>query len=234
MATLAPHTMAHRIYRLWLSWQFRLFQSHRHRRLALERVDGVSLLVLPDVFNPKLFRTGEALARRLERTIARPGMRVLDMGTGSGIAAVFAARRGAEVVAVDINAEAVRCARINAILNGVERRIDVRHGDLFFPVAGERFDLVAFNPPYFPGPPSAPWEYAWRSDDVLERFASGLHEALSPGGRTLIALSTHATGADETLTAHGLRGTVVWERKLIGERLFILEMTVPDEGAICR
>ena len=224
MATLIDRARIHRIWRAWLDWKFRLFQQHRHRQLTLEYVDGVPILVLADVFNPKLFRTGEALARRLDESVVRPDMKVLDMGTGSGICAVFAARRGAHVVAVDITALAVRCARLNALLNGVERQVEVRHGDLFAPVAGEQFDLIVFNPPYFQGQPEAPWEYAWRSDDVIGRFAAGLPAALKPGGRALVVLSSHATGAHEILMRSGLGRSAVWQRKLIGERLVIVEL----------
>ena len=62
------------------------------------------------------------------------------MGTGSGVGAVFAAQWARRVVAVDINPAAVRCARINALLNHVEDRVDVVEGDLFEPIGGQRFD----------------------------------------------------------------------------------------------
>jgi len=51
---------------------------------------------------------------------------VLDMGTGSGIQAVSAAARGVRVLACDVNPMAVRCSRINAIVNGVDARIESR------------------------------------------------------------------------------------------------------------
>src|SRR5205823_1604642 len=107
-----------------------------------------------------------------------PG-RALDMGTGSGIGAVFAARAGYRVVGVDLNPEAVRCARINALMNRLEDRLEAREGDLFAPVAGERFDLILFNPPFFRGEPRDALDMAWRSVDVLERFAEGLPSALT-------------------------------------------------------
>lgn len=228
---LPPHRIwTRRVWRLLLASRFRLFQRHRHRRLTLEYVDGMPMLVLPDVFNPRLFRTGEALARYLQSMPRLPGTRVLDLGTGSGIAALFAARAGAEVVATDINPEAIRCARINALLHGLEARIDIRHGDLFEPVRGERFDLVLCNPPYFPGPPRDTWENAWRSDDLLERFASGLGEVLLPAGRALLMLSSDMEGAADRLARSGLRWRVVWQRDLINERLVIIE-AVPDAAA---
>lgn len=172
--------------------------KRRLGRVVLEEIDGVPLVVLPQVFNPVLFRTGEILARTVASSpFAVPSnesSRALDLGTGSGAGAVFAARRGFRVTAVDVNPEAVRCARVNALLNHLEDRIDAREGDLFGPVAGERFDLVLFNPPYFRGAPRDRLDHAWRGTDVLERFAAGLPEALAEGGTALLCLSTDGEG----------------------------------------
>ena len=66
----------------------------------------------------------------------------------------------------------------------------VREGDLFAPVAGERFDLVLFNPPYFRGSPRDPLDHAWRSSDTVERFAAELGDHLTPAGSALVVLST--------------------------------------------
>ena len=147
---------------LWLSARFWLLERHRHRALVLERVRGIPILVLDDVFNPALFGSSELLLRALP-PLVRPGMRVLDVGTGSGLLAVGAARLGAQVVAVDLLPAAVRCASINALLNGVDDRVEVHQSDLFASAVGEQFDLVLFNPPYFHGRPRAAWETAWRS-----------------------------------------------------------------------
>lgn len=182
------------LWRMWLRLRHQTL-GRRHRRLVLERVDDVSLVVLPDVFNPVLLRTGSFLARSLPPprvAAASPAVapRALDLGTGSGIGAIFAARRGYTVVGVDINPAAVRCARINVLLNDLEGRIEIRSGDLFEPVAGDRFDLVIFNPPFYRGAPVDRLDQAWRSTDVIKRFASGLREALRPDGEALVVLST--------------------------------------------
>ncbi|HSK91476.1 MAG TPA: 50S ribosomal protein L11 methyltransferase [Euzebyales bacterium] len=71
-----------------------------------------------------------------------PGRRLLDLGTGSGILAIAAARRGARVVAVDTDPLAVDAAHANAQRNGVA--LDLRLGDNGT-VAGERFDVVVAN-----------------------------------------------------------------------------------------
>jgi release factor glutamine methyltransferase len=82
-----------------------------------------------------------------------PGERVLEIGTGLGLAAVLAARAGCRVVATDVLPGAVRCARENALLNGVADRLEVRLGDGFEPVRGLTFDLICTSPPQMPTPP---------------------------------------------------------------------------------
>jgi release factor glutamine methyltransferase len=75
---------------------------------------------------------------------------VLDLCTGSGVIAISLAKElpAARVVATEVSADAAAIARRNAERNGVAARVDVRVGDLFAPVAGETFDLIASNPPY--------------------------------------------------------------------------------------
>ncbi len=77
-------------------------------------------------------------------------LRVLDLCTGSGAIALALAKElpSATVIATDVSAEAVAIARKNAERNKLSERVDVRQGDLFAPVAGEVFDVIASNPPY--------------------------------------------------------------------------------------
>lgn len=192
------------------------FLVRRIARPVLERIDGVSLVSVPDVLNPVVFRSGELLARTVASSpLAEPGShRALDMGTGTGVGAIFLARRGWRVLAVDINPEAVRCAKANVLLNHLEDRVEVRQGDLFGPVEGERFDLILFNPPFFRGEPTGLFDMAWRSTDVMERFAAGLPNALTPEGKALILLSTDGDpeGMLKALAANGLRVETAVER----------------------
>ena len=75
------------------------------------------------------------------------GDTVLDMGTGSGVNAILAAKRGARVVAVDINPHVLEAARDNARRNNVAGLVEVRYSDVFSAVE-EQFDLIIFDPPY--------------------------------------------------------------------------------------
>jgi release factor glutamine methyltransferase len=220
-ATIWPRDDLHRrAWRALLRIKLALVDRRKYERVILESVCGLPIVVLPDVFNPKLLRSGEFLIQQLARPDLLPaGSRVLDLGSGSGAAGIMAARRGCQVVAVDINPSAVRCTRINALLNIVE--IDVRQGDLFAPVQGERFDVVLFNPPYYRGVPRSPLDHAWRSPDVIERFADQLGRYLD--GHALLVLSSDGEQATilSTLQRAGFGARVVAQRDLINETLSV-------------
>lgn len=207
-------------------WRYRLTQRGRYNQLVLEEVAGRPIVVLPEVFNPKLLRSGEYLASLLDELVM-PGARVLDMGTGSGVGAVTAANLASRVVAVDINPQAVRCARINALLNEVDDIVDVREGDLFESVQGERFDVILFNPPYFRGAPKDALDRAWRSEDVVERFAAGLAGHLTAGGYALVVLSTDGETPAflESFEINELDVMVVAKRDLLNESLMIYRLS---------
>ena len=89
MTGQARRSLRRGIWRAWLRLRHQVI-GRRYRRLVLERVDGVPMVILPDVFNPVLLRSGVFLARNLPVPIppeapdsARP--RALDVWTGSGI-----------------------------------------------------------------------------------------------------------------------------------------------------
>jgi HemK-related putative methylase len=186
------------------------------------------IVVLPDVFNPKLLRSGEFLVQQLQRQDLLPrGSRVLEMGCGAGAASVFGALQGCDVVAIDINSSAVRCTRINAQLNNVT--LDVRQGDLFGSIGTDRFDVVLFNPPYYRGTPISGLDHAWRSPDLIERFSAELTDHLTLDGHALLVLSSDGERDTflKTLEAHGLRCEVVARRDLINETFCVYQVSPP-------
>lgn len=79
----------------------------------------------------------------LEETV-KPGMKVFDLGTGSGILAIAAAKLGAEVEAVDLDPVAVRVAQENIDLNHVSAQVSAKYGDLGSVLSGQA-DLVVAN-----------------------------------------------------------------------------------------
>jgi release factor glutamine methyltransferase len=109
-------------------------------------VDATVLVPRPDT--ETVIEVARAL--RVERAEPAAPCRVLDLCTGSGAIAISLAKElpGAQVIATELSPEAAAIARRNAERNGVAERVEVRVGDLFAPVLGERFDLITANPPY--------------------------------------------------------------------------------------
>jgi release factor glutamine methyltransferase len=180
----------------WIRYK-RAVLGPRQSRTVVERVLGRDFVVWPGVLNPVTFRAGRYFAEFIARTplltleSGRSGATALDLGTGCGILAIFAATRGYQVTAIDIEPTAVSCARANAILNRVEDQVGVLQGDLFAAIEGQFFDVVVFNLPFFRGQARKPLERAWMSPDVIERCAAGLSSVLKPNGAAYFVLSGH-------------------------------------------
>lgn len=135
---------------------------------------------------------------------------VLDLGTGCGIQALHARRFANRVVATDISERALRFARLNAELNNVDG-IDFRLGDLFAPVAGERFDRIVSNPPFVitPRSPDVPaYEYrdgGLEGDALVATVVGGVADHLVPGGTAqLLGNWEYGDGVD------GLERAAAW------------------------
>jgi release factor glutamine methyltransferase len=169
---------------------FRFWLKRTIDKIVTTRIGGFTLRILPTVFHPKYFGSSLILSRYVQSQNIR-GKRFLDMGTGSGIVGIFAARSGAEVTAVDINPAAVRCATMNAAESGLT--MDCRQSDLFAALQNQRFDVIAWNPPFFPRPATNVADvafYAGSDYASIRRFAREVRSYLAPEGRILLVLST--------------------------------------------
>jgi len=134
----------------------------------------------------------EVVLDQVDRAAA---LRIADIGTGSGAVALALARElpNAQVVATDRSTEALAVARDNAAR--LQLAVELREGDLLAALAdGERFDVVASNPPYVP------------SGDI-DRLAPEVRRepraALDGGPDGLDALRRLVSGAASHLTAPG-------------------------------
>lgn len=193
-------------------WQEKIYRILKNIKRMRKRVLGKEFLVLPDVF--PLLWDSEVLAKAVRKE-ARKGDIVLDMGTGTGVQAVFASGKAAKVLAVDINPAAVKCARLNAKLSGLEGKIKAVRSDLFSNVR-EKFDLIIFNPPFRWFRPRDMAERSTVDEDyaTLSRFLSKAGAYLKAKGRIIMVFSTSGDmGYFERLVGSGRFSSEVLARE---------------------
>jgi release factor glutamine methyltransferase len=160
-----------------------------------------------------------------------PGTSLIEVGTGAGLAALEAARRGARVVATDRNPEALRQLRARALAERLD--LSVVRTDL---AAGlGRFDRLLSNPPYLPTRPEERDPDRWTNVAldggldgcrVLARLVHDLPDHLAPGGAAYVVGSSlqHGRSLAAIVAEWRDRGgdqEVVAGRSLEGERLFV-------------
>jgi release factor glutamine methyltransferase len=164
----------------------------------------------------------------------KEGERVLDMGTGSGILGIIAAKNAGEVVAVDVNPCAIRCARANAALKNARSKMGFVVGDLFQPFNEKaKFDLILFNAPYLPiedetddSLVSVAWKGGETGRNLIDRFVGEVSGYLGPEGRVLL-MQSNLAGVDATVAQfklHGMNAKILAECRLpFFETLFLIE-----------
>jgi release factor glutamine methyltransferase len=174
-----------------LKHQNRCFEEHlRTKEVILLNFHGVKLMVPPNVFAPPVAWKWHLLSQTVLMEV-KESDKVLDMGTGSGIQAIFAASKSKDVTAVDVNPFAVDCAKMNVQLNGFSSRVKVMESNLFENVEG-KFDLVIFDPPYRWTKPRDEWEICSADEGymTLQTFLAKVKDYLTSNGRVLMSFGT--------------------------------------------
>ena len=201
----------------------------KRRRTAVARAHGFRLVVPPTVFHPSMFLSG--FFARFVSSLDLAGKRVAEVGTGSGILALSAARAGAQsVVAIDINPNAARAVSENARDNGFGERVFGVCSNLLSALAPRPlFDVIISNPPWFPGEPRDLADRAWHAGSDYAHIAALFTQSrdrLAPGGCMYLMLSSDADlGLLGKLIAEArLRARLVKERSIVIESLIVYEL----------
>jgi methylase of polypeptide subunit release factors len=194
------------------------------------RVAGFRLLVPPTVFHPRFFISSEFFARFLDR-LDLSGKRVAEVGTGSGILALAAARAGAEqVIAIDINAVAAFAAAENAARNGLGERVRGVCANLLSGIAPQPlFDVILSSPPLFAGEPRDLADRAWHAGPDYRDVAALFQQArqrLAPGGKFYLLLSSDSDLdlLGDLIACAGFQAQVIKERSILFESFLLYEL----------
>ena len=174
--------------------------------IDLER-DDIEIALDPGMaFGTGAHPTSQLCLEALER-LAQPGQDVLDLGSGSGILSIAAAKLGAgRVLALDNDQLAVDATRANAAANGVAHKIVAEHGSLASVLgSARRFDLLLVN---------------ILARVIVELTEQGLGEVLRPGGRAIFS-GIIDTQLDEVEAALRQTGLLPGARQQRGDWLLI-------------
>jgi release factor glutamine methyltransferase len=133
------------------------------------RYGDIELEIPPQVFHPGFFFSTQLLLRHIS-TMSLQCQRFLELGAGSGLISIYAAKNGARVTASDINPIAIEYLKKNSRANGV--KLSILHSDLFMHMAGQPFDIIAINPPFYKKTPLDAKDYAWFCGENGEYFES--------------------------------------------------------------
>jgi methylase of polypeptide subunit release factors len=220
--TSQPHSLLRRLLRNTIHFlSYRFFLTRR--ATTVSRAAGFRLTVPPTVFHPRVFITSEFFADFLAR-LDLAGKHVAEVGTGSGILALSAARAGAaHVLAIDINPNAALAAAANARANGLGGRVTGVCSNLLTAIAPRpQFDVILSSPPSFPGEPRDLADRAWHAGpgyrDIAALFDQA-RERLKPGGCLYVLLSS-----DSDLNVLGaLIARACFRARLVAERSILFE-----------
>ncbi len=182
------------------------------RSVITEYVLGVTVEfhVTGGVFSAKRLDEGTRLL--LENILVEDGARVLDVGCGYGAIGITIAKAYPRTIVymVDINPQAVKLAKLNARINGVENRVHVLQGDLYQPVKGLVFDTIVSNPPLAAG-----WNTISRIIQEAPRHLSrgGLLQMVFRKGENKAISLMETTGFEIAKTIRKRGYTVIIARK---------------------
>lgn len=164
------------------------------------------------------------LLEKWVKKFSKRGMRVLDVGCGSGILSLAANGKGADVLAVDINPEAVKHSKnlgVNAVVS-----------DLFDNVRG-KFDLIVFNPPYLPEDENEDEESKMvttggkKGFEILKRFFPKVKSYLKKDGIILVVISslTNQDEVEKIIKKQNLNFKILNKERLFMEELLVYEIS---------
>ncbi len=189
---------------------------------------GLTLKVAPSVFHPGLLFSTKILVKFILKLDLKTKS-VLELGAGSGLIALSAAKAGAKVLATDINPVAVASMQESKAKNKLS--LSILHSDLFKNIAAQKFDFIFLNPPFFAQEAKTDREKAFFCGANFEYF----HQLLAQMGAyccpsTVIYMILTDDCAIDTIRQIALSNGFVWElvyQELVwGETNFIFKLTI--------
>lgn len=201
------------------------------RKKRVFNFKNISIAVLPGVFHPGFFFSTKLMISFLAKQELK-NKTFLEMGSGSGLVSIFAAKQNAIVTACDISPSAVECTRENAAKNQV--KVAVFQSDLFSAIPAQQFDIIAVNPPYYKKHPASLAENAWYCGENLEYFHGFFRQArafMKPSSAIYMVLSDECDlgGIQAIATENGLDYELALTQRTLWENGFIFRICINEK-----
>jgi len=174
----------------------------------------------PQIYEPRedTFLMFEALAE-----VDLKGLKVLDMGAGSGILAAYCARKGARVTASDIDTHVAQV--LKTIASHLDISLEAVTSDLFSRIP-DQFDLVIFNPPYVPSGQieDRTVDGGRKGAEVIHKFLGHLPNHLAQKGCAMLLVSSLDEPQSFEVKHSTLSFKTLRQRSLFFEKLYVMEV----------
>lgn len=150
---------------------------------------------------------------------------VLDMGTGSGILALKAAKKAKRVLAVDVDKNAVKSLK-NRINKNKIKNVEVKYSDLFSNIKNKKFDVIIFNPPYLPQDKGIKDRTIYggkKGYELIEKFFSAVNEYLKNTSIILVVFSsiTNRNKVDEIISDYCFEFKEIKQKHIFFETFYV-------------
>lgn len=201
------------------------------RKKRVYNFKNISVVVPPGVFHPGFFFSTKLLISFLEKQDLK-NKNFLEMGSGSGLVSIFAAKKNANVTACDISPLAVTSTQENAEKN--HAAISVFQSDLFREIPSQQFDIIAVNPPYYKKHPASAAENAWYCGENLEYFHNFFQQVrvyMKPTSVIFMVLSDECDlgGIQAIADENGLRFELTLRERTVWENGFIFRICINEK-----
>ena len=177
----------------------------------------ICIKVHPDVFPPQLTFSTKILLDFVANLDLK-NKSFLELGCGSGIISLLAAKNGSYVTASDVNQIALDYLETNALKNNL--KLKTINSDLFQNLENQSFDYIIINPPYYPKAPKNFKEHAWfcgKNFEYFEKLFVQLPNYLSSETNCYMILSQDCE--IEKIKAIALKNTIAFELVLEKKKL---------------
>ena len=197
-----------------------------YRKPRKYKYNGITVIVHPDIFPPHLTFSTKILLDFIAKLDLKEKY-LLELGCGSGIISLFANKKGAKVIATDINETALKYLQKASVENNLI--VNCIYSNLFENLNSYTFDYIIINPPYYPRHPKSIKEQAWfcgADFNYFKNLFKQLSNRLNDKNILMIlSIDCDLKSIENIAKNNNLKLTSIFEKKVFGEHNFIFKVT---------